>query len=876
MILILLILLPFILIGRVEGILKSGINDSINAKADFEDIDLTIIKSFPDFTVEVKSFSVVGIDAFEGDTLASVRSFELKMDFWTVVGGDNLIIKSVKIVEPTINVRINEEGLSSADIFKPKEEEEEESQLAMELLEFIIEEGTFTYLDEQSGTSLDVLGINHLASGKYSEKESSYSTELSIREINYGNFPSYTVKLISDATYYSDSALVDFEENSLSINSLDLYWDGKLQFFENGDLAIDMDLGSGEETFKDLLSLVSSEQLTQLEGIEANGLIDVGGHVHGIYNESTVPAFSFNIDVSDGSLKYVDLPNTIDQINISMLAQNPGGSPNGTEINIPTASLRFGDNPISLSGYLNNFVDNPLATNFDFHLLADMDLGELGTYIPLEDNTLSGLAKFQFDASGVAQDLVFKQYDKIEFAGSLEAEEVRFYSSDMAEEVYLPRAEMSLDPEKIELTELKAEIAGSDVDMQGTANNWMLYMAGIQELEGSMVMNSSYLNADELLAISERLSSEEVEIEETDSVQTVIMVPPKVSMKFDAGIDKLIYDGLEIDNISTEILMADEAIELRDMQADLLGGNWTINGRYDTKEMEELPKFDFSYDINTFDIPQAFSYLNSMDKIAPIAAYMAGIFSSDLSMSGKLNPDFSLDPMSLTGGGKVEIPFASITGMPVMEKIAELTQLVDFKELALTNAWTVLNFENGRVYVEPTDIKMKDFNINLMGSNGFDYSIDYLFRIDVPTEKLGPAKSIAEQLLAKNPIPNFDISAPEIISFNLDVKGTVTKPEIKLLPMTLGGDDQSIRDLIVDELKEQGNAIKDSIITDAQDLGNETKEQLEDAAGNALEDLVTGGTDSLDLGNDLKGIGDSLKNTFKNKGFGGFSWPPKK
>jgi hypothetical protein len=162
--------------------------------------------------------------------------------------------------------------------------------------------------------------------------------------------------------------------------------------------------------------------------------------------------------------------------------------------------------------------------------------------------------------------------------------------------------------------------------------------------------------------------------------------------------------------------------------------------------------------------------------------------------------------------------------------------------------------------------------LNIQGSNGFDYSMDYFMQIDVPTTKLGQAKSVAEGLLAKNPIPNFNLSMPEVVSFNIEIGGTFTEPELKLLPMTLGGD-QTIKDQIKESLKNQAEAAKDSVITDLKDIGDDTKNQLEDAGKKAVDDLLKGGTDSLKLGGDLKGVGDSLKDKLKNNGLGGFKWP---
>jgi hypothetical protein len=400
---------------------------------------------------------------------------------------------------------------------------------------------------------------------------------------------------------------------------------------------------------------------------------------------------------------------------------------------------------------------------------------------------------------------------------------------------------------------------------------------GLKPLAGNFNLKSGTINADELILISERLEPEQPAGAESESALAseeaqFVQIPPMLDLNLDAEVDKLIFDGMELKNVSTEIAVADETLALNNMRADLLGGSWIIDGKYITKDMTDKPRFEFSYDIERFDIAESFDYINSMDKLAPLAGYMLGVFSSDLSLSGKLNEDLSLDLMSLNGDGRVDVPYATFESLPLLEKAAELTKLVDLNNLAINDAWTVLSFNDGRVFVDSTSIDWKDMTLHLQGSNGFDYSMDYIMQIDVPTTKLGQAKSVAEGLLAKNPIPNFNLSMPEIVSFNIEVGGTFSKPELKLLPMTLGGD-QSIKDQLKENLKNQLVETKDTVIADAKNLGNDAKGQLQDVGKQTVDDLLKGGTDSLDLGNDLKGVGDSLKKKILNKGIGGFKWP---
>src|SRR5699024_3807713 len=70
-IIILLIAAPFLFKGSLEKMLKKTINENLNATVNCEKLDLSLLKSFPDASLQLKNFSVINKIPFEGDTLVS-------------------------------------------------------------------------------------------------------------------------------------------------------------------------------------------------------------------------------------------------------------------------------------------------------------------------------------------------------------------------------------------------------------------------------------------------------------------------------------------------------------------------------------------------------------------------------------------------------------------------------------------------------------------------------------------------------------------------------------------------------------------------------------------------------------------------------------
>ena len=79
LLLILLLLAPFLFKGSLEDLLKKNINKNLNATVTWEDMDLSLIRSFPNASVTIHGYSVVNHAPFEGDTLARGSRLKLNM-----------------------------------------------------------------------------------------------------------------------------------------------------------------------------------------------------------------------------------------------------------------------------------------------------------------------------------------------------------------------------------------------------------------------------------------------------------------------------------------------------------------------------------------------------------------------------------------------------------------------------------------------------------------------------------------------------------------------------------------------------------------------------------------------------------------------------
>ena len=88
--LIALVSLPFIFKGKLIEVVKEEVNNSVNAQVDWGDFDLTIFSSFPNFTFEIDNVKVLGVEEFEGVTLADIKHTAIELDVMSVISGGKI------------------------------------------------------------------------------------------------------------------------------------------------------------------------------------------------------------------------------------------------------------------------------------------------------------------------------------------------------------------------------------------------------------------------------------------------------------------------------------------------------------------------------------------------------------------------------------------------------------------------------------------------------------------------------------------------------------------------------------------------------------------------------------------------------------------
>jgi hypothetical protein len=130
--------------------------------------------------------------------------------------------------------------------------------------------------------------------------------------------------------------------------------------------------------------------------IDTDGKMAFKGYVKGRFNDTSLPGFGTELQVSKGRFKYPDLPQAATNINIDMKVDNPSGNIDRTQIQVNKFHLDLGKNPVDAKVMINGL--EPMLV--DGTVKANIDLAEITKVFPVEGMALRGLLNLDARAKG--------------------------------------------------------------------------------------------------------------------------------------------------------------------------------------------------------------------------------------------------------------------------------------------------------------------------------------------------------------------------------------------------------------------------------------------------------------------------------------------
>lgn len=774
----LLIAIPFAFQGQIKDMVKGFINQNLNAKVEFTDVSLSLIKSFPQAHVSVSDLVITNFEPFKDETFASVKDISFTMDInelFKTSSNEAIVVNSIYVDEALITVKTDKLGNNNYDITKEttagSPTENDASGFAFSIEDYQIKNSAFSYIDEATALAMQITELNHEGHGTFSAETSELDTNteanisFSMDSTNY--LSSNPIKL--DAIIGLDlvNSKYTFKNNKALINNLPLEFQGFVQLLENGQ-QMDMTFESPGSDFKNFLAVIPKIYSKDIENVKTSGDFKIKGMVKGLNSDTTIPNLDVSITSNNASFKYPDLPKSVENIVINTQIKNTTGNLDDTYVDIKTLNFKIDEDVFKSSASIKNITKNMFV---NANLDGVLNLANITKAYPVElDNTLTGILKAKLNTSFDMEAIETNAYQRIKNNGSASISDFVFSSEDLTNPLHISSANISFNPGTVTLNNFNAKTGASDIEASGTINNLLGFLLSDNTLKGNFNVNSNLFKLSDFM--SETSTETASPATTTTSASESLKIPAFLDCTINANAKTVVYDNLNLKNMKGTLFIKDQQAKLQNLSSNIFNGALSVSGNVSTKE--KTPTFDLNLDAKNFDISESFKSLELLQNIAPIAKVIQGKINTTLNLTGQLDNEFSPIMNSVSGDALAELLDSQVKAKDgLLNKLEGSLSFIDFSKLNLKDLQTKLTFADGKVNVKPFDLTYNDITVTVAGSHGFDQAMDYSAVFNVPAKYLG---SEVNRLIGQ--INDTDVNSMAV-PITANINGTFTSPNVK-------------------------------------------------------------------------------------------------
>ncbi len=771
-IIIALIATPFIFKDKIKTIVLKTINENVDATVAFNEVDLSLLKNFPKASITINNLNIVNKAPFENDTLFNADNFTLKMSIKELFKGDEdpISIESFSSENAKVAIIFNKDGVANYDIALKNNTENntsENSSFEVNFQNYTIKNLQFIYLDESTNTKVILDSIYHEGSGDFKNQlldlDTKTTANLSFEMDNKSYLKNIALSLDAVLGLDLENSIYTFKENKALINQLPLEFDGFIKLMDAGQ-QYNLSFKTATSSFKNFLGLVPEAYSGNLNHVKTTGDFTVNGTVNGNLTETTIPKFDVEITSNNASFQYPDLPKSVKNILINTRIINQTGIVKDTYLNLDKLSFTIDEDVFNAKATIKNITENALV---NAELKGVVNLANITKAYPVKlEKPLSGILKANAETSFDMNSVEKSQYQNIKNSGSISLTDFNYEGPEMAKLFKINQAEIVFNPTQINLKQFNAETGSSDLKVTGVLDNFYGFLFKDQVLKGNFNMNSNKFVVSDFMTTTAADTT-------TVATSEALKIPSFLDCSLTAKATTVVYDNLNLKDVSGNLTIKDESVLLNNLNMSAFGGKIGLNGKVSTKEA--TPKFEMDLGLDAVNIAESFTQLDMLKSIAPIANTILGKLNSTIKLSGNLTNEMTPELKTLSGDllGQLLNPELKTSNSKLLSALSSNVNFIDLEKLNLDNLKMALSFENGQVQLKPFTIKHQDITAEIGGTHGFDQSMNYTLKFDVPAKYLGTE---ATNLLAK--LTPSDASKIESIPVNANLTGSFLNPKV--------------------------------------------------------------------------------------------------
>ena len=854
-----LVVIPIVFKPQLLKMAQNELNKQLNAEVQFADLDISLIRHFPQASISLESLSVVNKAPFEGDTLASLANFTVRVNLLSLFDLSNLEVHEILLDRPHIYGHRDSLGRTNWDIAlkdstaTTKEKtgsESGETNLRLKLRKFEIRDAIVTYLDDSTLLDARLKHLNFTLGGDLGLKQTQLALALDIDSVHFASggltyVPSLRFGFKASIDADLENKIFKLADNEIALNDFILSLAGQVGM-RGEAMDTDLTLVTNKAEIAGLLSLVPALYTQDLKGLKTSGTLQLSGFVKGTMYEKQLPNAEVKLTINNGTFQYAALPKAVTGLELDFLAKVNGTAQDSSILQLNNLALKLGGNPVRLQARVTTPLSDP---NLWAKAEGHVELGTLGEFFPLGDRKLTGSVDLDLKAAALLSAVKKQKFEQCTIDGFLGMKNVKLTQAMAEQDALLNDLAFRFSQKALTLEKFDANIGSSDVRIVGGISNFLPYYFGKEIIEGNLEVASKKLDLRELLPNSTEEKQEAVK----DSTASVKLTPEqldlfrRISFALRVNIENLFFQEYEMTKAGGRIDIKDGEVRIGNLGCVLFGGDARISGLLDLKTESYSSALDVN--VKDFDVAACAQGTKMVRDLVPGIEYCTGHVGIKFTSNCALDENFAPQLETVNATGRLDVGELAIKNAPLFLKFGEVLGNNDLANPTFKGGSANFEIEKGTLTIEPYNLKIKEVEGNIGGQVKLDQTMDMRLNATLPSSMLGKLGTSLSSLVsgyvkdfampAKLPVwirATGNVASPKI-DFGLDKVGTDNAKELvkeKVAEVIDKAKDRAKEE--ADKLIAEAQKRADQLVAEAKKLADKTREEAKTRAQQVREE----------------------------------------
>jgi len=707
--------------NKIKQLAIQEINKKIETKIDVEDIEFSVIRSFPYAELVFSNaviFSSPGFNKnefrnFDCDTLLKAKSISLSFNINSIFR-NKLNLRKIDIENGKINLLVDSQGKGNYEFWK-KNDSETEGQLNIDLNN--VQFSDIEFLMVQRGQQL--VFHNQFHSLNLSGEFSGSNFNLDINsQMWVGKF------LVAENSYLSRRSAnlqlnLDVNNNVFSIKKGNLKF-GELIFNLAGQInldspnSIDLKINGNNLDIQKTMSLFPPLISKYVKGIESKGIFYFDTHIFGKFSNKKAPQIETDFGIKNGTFIKSAHNLTIKNINIDGSFSN-GANPKllASKLNIKSFNFDF-DKGGSFSGnfLLSNFNNPYIEINSDFNT----EISEISEFFEIDNlESVSGKISGKIAVKGKLPKGFQDSPQKLKnlyLSGKISTSDINILSKN--KDINIENLSGVVN-----ISNATANFKTENFRFNNTDVNISLQLA--KPLETILISKQS-------LKINGNINSPKIDlknfIRSNSSAKSKIDLLENLNANITLSTDTFIYNRFVARNFSSKLIFEKNKIKIDKIDISTLNGK--LLGNIVVEENKYLGlRIAGNVKMFEIDIHELLFAFENFGQDFIKSKHVIGDISGNVYFSSDFNNNMNIIDDDLLVESSIEIKNGELFDFEPMMKLSDFIMIEDLKHIKFSTLKNDIVIQNSKIFIPNMTINSSAIDIDISGIHNFNQDISY-------------------------------------------------------------------------------------------------------------------------------------------------------